>query len=336
VRPDMDGLACSEDVLRVVPNANKISAGFLYGYLSSKFGVPIVTAGTYGAVIQHIEPHQIAELPVPRLGESFENRIDNLIRQAAHIRAEAAKSLEDAKGKFDWLNTQTNNKKATLKTNVVPSTAIRSRFDAAFYNPIASQIERDIRSRPHTTIGEMCRRVFLPGIFKRILTDDSKFGARYYSGSALYWLEPIPKNRLSEKTTLFKDVLLEEGTILVQAFGQEGGLIGRPAWVGRHLAHATTTHMLVRLNTHEKDMAGYLYAYISSLAGHTVISKFPYGGSIPHMDERGISSVPVPLLAKAEMLALSEQVLRALSARDDALDLELKARAMIEEAIMQR
>ncbi len=40
VRPDMAGMACSEDVMRVVPNANKILPGYLYAYLSSRFGVP--------------------------------------------------------------------------------------------------------------------------------------------------------------------------------------------------------------------------------------------------------------------------------------------------------
>ena len=73
-RPDMDGMACSEDVLRVVPDPDRILPGYLYAFLSSKFGVPLVVGGTYGAIIQHIEPHHIANLPVPRLGEEIEAR----------------------------------------------------------------------------------------------------------------------------------------------------------------------------------------------------------------------------------------------------------------------
>jgi type I restriction enzyme, S subunit len=52
-RPDMDGLACSEHVMRVVPDPSKVPPGYLYAFLSSKFGVPLVTSGTYGAIIQH-------------------------------------------------------------------------------------------------------------------------------------------------------------------------------------------------------------------------------------------------------------------------------------------
>ena len=37
-RPDMDGFACSEHVLRVVPDVGRISPGYLYAFLSSRYG----------------------------------------------------------------------------------------------------------------------------------------------------------------------------------------------------------------------------------------------------------------------------------------------------------
>ena len=40
-RPDMDGMACSEDVLRVIPNPDRILPGYLHAFLSSKFGMPV-------------------------------------------------------------------------------------------------------------------------------------------------------------------------------------------------------------------------------------------------------------------------------------------------------
>ena len=67
-RPEMEGIWSSQDVLKVVPDPDHILPGYLYAFLSSKFGAPLVVGGTYGAIIQHIEPHHIANLPVPRLG----------------------------------------------------------------------------------------------------------------------------------------------------------------------------------------------------------------------------------------------------------------------------
>ncbi len=62
VRPDMDGIWSSQDVLKVVPNPECIPPGYLYAFLSSRYGVPLVVSGTYGAIIQHIEPEHIADL----------------------------------------------------------------------------------------------------------------------------------------------------------------------------------------------------------------------------------------------------------------------------------
>jgi hypothetical protein len=85
VRPDMAGLACSEDVLRVVPNPERIPPGYLYAFLSSTYGVPLVVAGTYGAIIQHIEPEHIANLPVPRFGPEIEAGIHATMDEAAKL-----------------------------------------------------------------------------------------------------------------------------------------------------------------------------------------------------------------------------------------------------------
>ena len=86
VRPDMDGMwSFSEHVMNVVPDPDRILPGYLYAFLSSKFGVPLVVGGTYGAIIQHIEPHHIANLPVPRLGEKIETRVHRLIQEAAEL-----------------------------------------------------------------------------------------------------------------------------------------------------------------------------------------------------------------------------------------------------------
>ncbi|WP_316893409.1 restriction endonuclease subunit S, partial [Ralstonia mannitolilytica] len=94
-RSDMKGMAGSQHFMRVVPDITKITPGYLYAYLSSRFGVPIVVSGTYGAIIQHIEPHHIADLPVPRLGD-IEEQANELVQRAAELRVEATELLKTA------------------------------------------------------------------------------------------------------------------------------------------------------------------------------------------------------------------------------------------------
>ncbi len=99
-RPDMEGMACTEDVLRVVPDKNKIAPGYLYIYLSSKFGVPIIVSGTYGAIIQHIEPDHISNLPVPRLNSDFEMEIHEAVKTACSLRITASQIFEEVNKKL--------------------------------------------------------------------------------------------------------------------------------------------------------------------------------------------------------------------------------------------
>lgn len=96
VRSDMEGVWSSQDVLKVVPAASRIPPGFLFAFLCSRYGVPLVASGTYGAIIQHIEPEHIANLPVPRIGADAEGEVATLVDGAASARANAVRLLQEA------------------------------------------------------------------------------------------------------------------------------------------------------------------------------------------------------------------------------------------------
>jgi type I restriction enzyme S subunit len=329
----MDGLACSEHVLRVVPDPEKIPPGYLYAYLSSKFGVPLVVGGTYGAIIQHIEPEHVADLPVPRFGAAFEWQIHELVERAAVLRVLAARSLCEVASRFDQIISKVSLDHPSPRIASVPASSTQARLDAQYHDPVAEQVRAALHQGRHTTVGGWCSRVFLPGIFKRIHIDDPAYGAPYYTGATLFWLEPQAKGILSRRSTLFEAVSLRKGTILLQAFGQEGGLTGRSVWVGQHLDGATSTHMLVRLAASTEEDTAYLFGFLQSKTAYLQIAVLPYGGSIPHFDEAGVSGVVVPVLDTHERTQLSAQVLSAVNARDEALMADRRARALLEDAI---
>ena len=45
-RTNMAGMWSAQDVMKVVPDPEKIPPGYLYAFLSSRFGLPLVTSGT--------------------------------------------------------------------------------------------------------------------------------------------------------------------------------------------------------------------------------------------------------------------------------------------------
>ena len=59
-----DGLAASEHIIRIVPN-DLMPVGFMYAFLSSCYGYALLTQGTYGSVINTIEPDYIKSLQIP-------------------------------------------------------------------------------------------------------------------------------------------------------------------------------------------------------------------------------------------------------------------------------
>jgi len=89
VRKDMDGLTGSEHIMRVVPDLEKISPGYLYSYLSSDIGYYLITRGTFGSVVDTITPDYVASLPIPRLGYPRENKIHQLVEHAAEFQTDA-------------------------------------------------------------------------------------------------------------------------------------------------------------------------------------------------------------------------------------------------------
>ena len=103
VRPEMDGMAASEHVMRVAPDQTKIWPGYLFAFLSTLQGNSLLKRRTYGSIIQHIEPHHIADLPVPLPEPSEQERLHNLVARAAAARTEASRLLNEAAAYFDGL-----------------------------------------------------------------------------------------------------------------------------------------------------------------------------------------------------------------------------------------
>lgn len=334
VRPGMKDMWSSQDVLKVVPDEGKILPGYLYAFLSGKYGVPLVVAGTYGAIIQHIEPEHISGIEIPRVAQQREAEVDHKIRRAAELRDFAEATLRGVSEEFDALFPSLRSRETReATTSMILASESQARMDAEYHNPLAVDIRRTLADAPSISISDWCDRIFLPGIFKRIHVPGPESAALYFTGYSLYWNEPEPKGYLSKITKLFKEVQLEPGMILVQAFGQEGGLTGRPVWVGKNLAGATTTHMLVRLIVEDTARAAFLFGFLNSQLAYNQISCLTYGGSIPHFDEAGIRKVLVPRLGVAREKSIAQRVLEAVGARDEALDLELAARRDVEMMI---
>ncbi len=331
-RPKMDGLACSEDVLRVIPDAEKIAPGYLYAYLSSKFGVPLVVGGTYGAIIQHIEPEHIADLPVPRLGKKIETTAHELIVEAAKLRDEAAAAQRQAisrvKGLLGWTSAPSAN------VTQAASSALQRRLDAFHHTPRVVVAREALARRTAVRLGNQVESVFEPNRGPRLKVDDPSFGVPFLSSSEVFRLDPIGEYSISRRRTPHLDKLLvSERDLLLPRSGQLGGIIGRAVLpLPTYYGHAASEH-LVRVRCKSKEDAFFLWSVFASEPGYLATVGTAFGSSIPSLDCELIADMNVPWFDDTKRLDLSKLVATAVEANTRAIHSERKAVRIVEDAI---
>lgn len=336
-RPDMEGLACSEDVLRVVPDPEKIPPGYLYAYLSSKFGVPLVVGGTYGAIIQHIEPSHIADLPIPRLEKNVEQRAHALITSAANARSEAAVLLAQADSLFIELLSLPRPKPQTEYESPYIASASSSQFiqrgDAFYYAPLNTDARRAFDSATWTTTLADVADVFIPGIFKRQYASDPIYGVPYITGADVFQLAPASDRFLLKRIASDVGLILRKGMIVIQEAGQLGGLIGRCVLVGEHLDGFACSNNMVRVTAKNTNDTGYLFAVLASAYGVRLISREAAGSSIPHIEVARVRGLSIPWPEATARARIGKLVMDAHRLRDEAVAAEKEARRLVEDAI---
>jgi type I restriction enzyme S subunit len=333
-RPDMSGMACTEDVLRVVPDPNKILPGYLYAYLSSRFGVPQVIGGTYGTIIQHIEPHHIEDLPVPIAPEEVQESAHNLVVEAAALRAEANTVLTSSIRELEEIMKLPHLPARTGKSGVsiVSSNTVTSRLNALFHSRYHLSALGPLLELPEacrTTVGTMSSAVVEPPRFKRSRVDTPEYGIPFFGTTALMWADPVPVYHVSNA----QQYRVDEKTLLVPRSGQLGGIIGQVVLpYGNILGGAASEHA-IRIIADSQMITGYLFIALSSEYGRRQLKARAFGSSIPSLDIREVRETIIPRPADETIEDLGNRGLAVARSRGKAIEKEHLAREIVEKWI---
>lgn len=337
VRPDMDGIWSSQDVLKVVPNPSLIPPGYLYAYLSSRFGVPLVVSGTYGAIIQHIEPHHLTEIDIPRFDSAIEEGIAACVDRAARARSEAARLKQEGIKRFLAEAGLQDIRDAPTSTSFSVSAANCSdlvRLDATFFSEHCSKPSEQLADRslnPEKLGTRAC--VFTPGIFKRLYVQEPEWGYAYYSGSELFELAPVARGYLSKRAPGIDEYLIEKDWLLIQDAGQVGGLIGRVTRAGKTVDKSVVSNHLMRIAPKSIEDAAFIFAVLSSPHGYRAITRHAFGSSIPQLDPKHIGSMLIPWMTEQQRLFIGEPIRESWLLMDLADEEEARSRSLVEGAI---
>ena len=332
VRPDMAGMACSEHVLRVVPKPDRIPPGYLYAFLSSRYGVPLVVSGTYGAIIQHIEPEHIADLPVPRFESNFEQKVAQAVEAAAVERVAASQhrraAIELLEAKIDWSDQPRPIAIAPMASSLL------GRMDAFHYSPRVEAGRSALSSHRSVRLGDQVERVFEPNRGSRLKVTDPAFGVPFLSSSSVFELNPSAEYLVSRSLTPhLEGLLLSDCDVLLPRSGQLGGIIGRAVLpLPINVGQAGSEH-LVRVRCHSPSDAAYLWAVLASEPGYWALIGTAFGSSIPSLDSSLISELMVPWLSEADRQEIATLASKAVAAQNKGNELEAAAVELLEEKI---
>ncbi|WHX20442.1 restriction endonuclease subunit S [Streptomyces malaysiensis subsp. malaysiensis] len=344
VRPDMDGYWSSQDVLKVVPDPDKIGAGYLYAFLASRFGEALVKGTVYGSAVKHIEPHHIEGLPVPRFDEAVEKEIHELMEDAAALRAASQRGLSDATrdlfetaGLEDLLDLRWHEQGRGLGFAHTGLNATTLR--ALNFQPRAREIVRRLQNVEHVTLGDICQGGQLSrGLrFPRVDGEPGdKYSYRLVGQRQAFWLRP--EGRWISKAYTSKEVLAEDETVLIASQGTLGDneVYSRALFVtGNWRSFAFSEHFL-RVRPGLADFSGaYLFAFLRSEPAFRVLRSMSAGGKQQDIHEELRKALPVPVLTKSDRERIAKTVRETYRQRDEADHKEDQALALLEKAVAQ-
>lgn len=332
-RKDMVGCWSNQDIMKVVADKDKILPGYLYAFLASRFGIPLVIGGTYGAIIQHIEPSHLVDLPVPRLGE-VEQQAHDLVQRAANLRVEANRLLKDATtyleleiggGPVDWEHRHVQS--FAVETRTVSN--LFSRLDAFHYVGYVGEAIKKA-AVPLVEVGSYAKSL-RPPIMKRNRVEES--GYEFLGGSELVTLEQRSDTKISERTPNIEKYIVHHGYVLFQCVGQRYGLFGRPVLANRAIFGKTVTEAVMRLIPNDPHDAGYISVYLATEFGQRLVMRHSAGTSIPVLQEDGASKILIYWPDETRRHTISNIAEKAWENRAMATELEDQARALVEHAI---
>ena len=319
VRRSMDGMALSHDVIRAIPRPG-MPPGFLFAFLSSAPAQSMIRQKTYGSVVQHIEPHHLSDLPLPVPTSGLASRIHGLVMSAANARTDAADLL---RGVTDWFDGQGGSRRHPRQhgraVSVVSRAELRSRLDAFHHIGWAGEVA-DVEGPSLGSLADVFAVSSMPRVW-------AERGVPFVTGSNIFAVRPEPERRLATWAARQVGASVQTGDLLVQAYGQLYGLIGRAAYVGHRAQGWAASHLLFRVRAETADTRAWLFAFFLSDVGRRQVVGRASGNQIPHLVPAAIRSVRVPELP-ADLIAHAR---RAIELREEADAKEEQAIVEVEQ-----
>lgn len=340
-RADMEGIWASQDILKVAPDPDKIDAGYLYAYLRGTFGIPLIVAGTYGGVIQHLEPEHIANVPVPRIGNVEERNVHKLMEKSADLLCAYSEEIQAATDDFfasvglkDVLAEDWHGERGDDLGFSVEAVAPQS-FRSLGYAPRFLRLCDSMRTVQWRSLGDICVKGTLTrgGRYTRV-DADPEYGVQFVGQKELFNLQP--EGRCVAINSVGPDVYVQEGTILAAAQGTlgENELYCRSELVtGPWLQMAYSEHLLRIVADEAIMLRGCLFSFMRSETAFRMLRAISSGSKLQDNNYFLLPRLPIPIPDDKAQKRINRLVIDAYRKRHEAVELEREAVKRVEQIL---
>lgn len=322
-----DGTCYANNVCRIRTNEG-VYKGFVYAFLSSKFGISQLNKNASGSVVRYIEAPGIKKTLIPQFSDAFQKEVDELIQESVSLREQATEALEEAHNIIEQNFEIARSKKSSCVSVKSILSSHNKRFEAFYHTSINRSVFDYITTNfEYKPLGELTESIFRPGIFKR---DYVSNGITFLGGADILLSIPKSDKKLAlRQVNKMSELKVKKNWILVTC----GGTIGNTVIIDSQLEKCVVSQHVMRVVPKDNILKGYLYAVLSSKVGNELITMFTTGSVIPQIESHHLELVPIPLLEEEQMKKIDDLVSLYVERIEASKEKEIKAISLVEQEI---
>ena len=325
---------------------NLKNPGYIYAFLKTDIGQILIKTNIFGSVVNQIEPKHLENILIPNPPEILKKEIHNLIVKSYDLRDESNNLIDEAEKllidelklpPIEEFKPKYFDKEKDIRSFEVSLSKLNNRFDGSYHIPLVDCIKEHLQKNTETVINignkNISEDIILPGRFARTYVEEGQ-GTLFFGGKEVNQLEPSNKKYLSvsvHNNRIENELKLKENMILIT----RSGTIGRVNIVPHHWENWVINEHVIRIKPISKDIAGYIYCWLNTEYGETLIKRYTYGSVVDEIDTNQVADIPLPLLKNKEIQTkINDLVLEANKKRYEAYILEQKAIKIVNEKII--
>lgn len=213
-----------------------------------------------------------------------------------------------------------------MKTGTLNSKDINVslRIDGSFHLSDGVVLEREIVKHSHKPLIDFCSSIFTSGRSKRVYTK-KEYGYPYLSNSDVVAQNSFDScNHNSRKYGYDESAFLKEGMVLTGRVGA----IGQTAYVTKEFEEkeAMGSDNIIRIVAKPSEYSGYIYSFLSSKVGNTLLWKLAAGGVQPYITDQMVKNIPVPIFPESKQQEIHNLIV-------ESANLRVEANRLLEEAV---